>query len=87
MPPAINELNKRMLATGELSLSEVDRNRVPIFETLNIFQAVSSVVISKAAGETMWVIRYPGESTYEYAIKRSPEAPRSTRRAERSASG
>jgi phosphoserine phosphatase RsbU/P len=74
MPPAINELNKRMLATGELSLSDVDRNRVPVFETLNIFQAVSSVVISKATGETMWVIRYPGKSTYEYAIKRSPEA-------------
>ncbi len=74
MPPAINELNKRMLATGELSLSKVDRNRVPVFETLNIFQAVSSVVIGRAEGETMWVIRYPGESTYEYAIKRSPEA-------------
>ncbi|MHC4562934.1 MAG: SpoIIE family protein phosphatase [Planctomycetota bacterium] len=75
MPPAINELHKRMLAKGQLSLTDVDGDRVPVFETLNIFQAVSSVVISKAAGQTMWVIRYPGEMTYEYAIKRSPDAP------------
>jgi len=73
-PPAINQLNKRMLATGELSFSDVDRNRKPVFETLNIFQTVSSVVIGKQTGEVMWVIRYPGESTYEYAVKRSPEA-------------
>ena len=74
MPPAINRLNRRMLATGELSLSDVDANRVPVFETLNIFDAVSSVVLGKATGQTMWVIRYPGETTYEYAIKRAPDA-------------
>jgi serine phosphatase RsbU (regulator of sigma subunit) len=72
MPSAINELNKRMLDTGEMSLSDADRNRVPVFETLNIFQAVSSVVIGSAEGPTMWVIRYPGETTYEYAIKDAP---------------
>ena len=74
MPPAINELNKRMLATGQLSLEDVDRDRVPVFETLNIFTAVSSIVIGKATGQAMWVIRYPGETTYEYAIKRTPDA-------------
>src|SRR5690606_6752631 len=25
--------------------------------------------------ESMWVIRYPGETTYEYAIKAAPDAP------------
>lgn len=74
LPPAMNELNKRMLDTGELSLEDVDQNRIPVFETLNIFQAVSSIVIGSARGETMWVIRYPGETTYEYAIKRKPDA-------------
>lgn len=74
MPAAINKLNRRMLATGELSLTDVDTNRVPVFEILNIFEAVSSVVIGKKTGQTMWVIRYPGETTYEYAIKRSPDA-------------
>ncbi|OQY03366.1 MAG: hypothetical protein B6I25_08155 [Planctomycetales bacterium 4572_13] len=74
MPPAINELSKRMLATGELSLKEMDRNRVPVFEILNIFPAVSSVVIGAETGEVMWNIRYPGETTYEYAIKKSPSA-------------
>lgn len=73
MPPAINRLHRRMLAKGQLSLTDMDRNRVPIFETLNIFPAVSSVVIGKASGEAMWVIRYPGETTYEYAVKRSPD--------------
>jgi sigma-B regulation protein RsbU (phosphoserine phosphatase) len=74
MPPAIAALTKRMLASGELSLADMDRNRLPVAGTLTIFQAVSSVVIGRATGEVMWVIRYPGESTYEYAIKRSPEA-------------
>ena len=74
MPPAINRLNKRMLATGELSLSDVARNRVPVHETLEVFPEVPSVVVCNASGETMWVIRYPGESTYEYAVKLAPEA-------------
>jgi len=74
MPPAINELNKRMLTTGQLSLDQMDRNRVPVFEVLNIFPAVSSVVIGAESGEVMWIIRYPGETTYEYAIKKSPDA-------------
>lgn len=74
MPPAINELTKILIKRGQLSLSDVVRNREPVFEMLNIFRAVSSIVLSKATGETMWVIRYPGESTYEYAIKRTPDA-------------
>ena len=45
LPPAINELNKRLLDKGQLSLTDVDQNRVPVFETLDIFQAVSSIVI------------------------------------------
>lgn len=73
MPPALNVVLKRMLAMGELSLTDVDHNRAPVFEMLHIFQAVSSVVIGAGSGETMWVIRYPGETTYEYAMKRSPE--------------
>ena len=74
MPPVINELCKRMLAKGQLSLTDMDFNREPVFETLNIFQDVSSVVIGKATGQAMWVIRYPGETSYEYAIKPSPDA-------------
>jgi len=85
MPPAIGELNKRMLNTGEMSLSDVDRNRVPVFDILNIFPAVSSIVIGKATEEVMWVIRYPGETTYEYAIswRRPTGGWRSTRSTER----
>ncbi|MHC4108876.1 MAG: SpoIIE family protein phosphatase [Planctomycetota bacterium] len=74
MPPAINTLNKRMLATGELSLVDVARNRIPVHDTLKVFPAVSSALICKATGETMWVIRYPREPTYEYAIKPAPKA-------------
>lgn len=72
MPPAMNELNKSMLAKGQLSFSDVDRNRIPVFETLNIFPAVSSIVVGSQIGQTMWIIRYPGETTYEYAIKKDP---------------
>ncbi len=73
LPPAINELNKLRLASGELSLGEPARNRESVFQTLRIFPDVSSIVLGKATGEVMWVIRYPGEATYEYAIKPSPQ--------------
>jgi sigma-B regulation protein RsbU (phosphoserine phosphatase) len=75
MPPRINALDKRMLQMGTLSLTDMDSNREPVFQTLRIFPAVSSIVIGNAKGPTMWVIRYPGATTYEYAIKKSFDAP------------
>jgi sigma-B regulation protein RsbU (phosphoserine phosphatase) len=72
LPPAINELNKRLLRTGAMSLDDLDRDRLPVFETLNIFPAVSSVVIGTADGKSMSVIRYPGETTYRYSLKPLP---------------
>jgi phosphoserine phosphatase RsbU/P len=69
LPPAINGLDRRMLETGQLSLTDVDRNRQTVLRTLRTFPAVSSIVIGNATGPTMWVIRYPGQKTYEYAIK------------------
>ncbi|MCE9589398.1 MAG: SpoIIE family protein phosphatase [Planctomycetes bacterium] len=74
LPPAINELNKLRLRDGQMSLGDPQRSRKPVFETLRIFPDVSSIVLGKATGEAMWVIRYPGEKTYEYAIKPAPGA-------------
>lgn len=74
LPPAINELNKLRLREGQMSLSDPQRNRRPVFETLRIFPDVSSIVLGKATGEAMWVIRYPGETTYEYALRPAPGA-------------
>lgn len=74
LPPAINELNKLRLREGQMSLSDPQRNRKPVFETLRIFPDVSSIVLGKATGEAMWVIRYPGETTYEYALRPAPGA-------------
>src|SRR4051794_36868653 len=44
------------------------------FETLETFPDVSSIVLASEQGQIMWVIRYPGETAYEYAIKTTPDA-------------
>jgi len=75
LPPAINELNKQRLVAGQLSLTDVEKDRQVIFETLRTFPAVSSIVLGSHLGQTMWIIRYPGETTYEYARKIAPQAP------------
>ncbi len=74
MPPAMNELQKNMLGAGELSWRDMDRNRPPVFQLLRVFPDVPSIVLGSAEGQTMWIIRYPGETAYEYAIKPTPEA-------------
>jgi phosphoserine phosphatase RsbU/P len=74
LPPAINQLNRSLLREGVLSLTEPGRNRQAVFETQRTFPMVSSIVIGSATGQVMWIIRYPGETNYEYAIKATPES-------------
>jgi hypothetical protein len=75
LPPAINRLNRSRLREGVLSLEDPARNHAPIYETLCTFPDVSSIVLGSATGQVMWVIRYPGEISYEYAIKARPDSP------------
>jgi sigma-B regulation protein RsbU (phosphoserine phosphatase) len=75
LPSAINRLNTARLRQNELALDDPTRSRKPVFETLETFPDVSSIVLGSATGQVMWVIRYPGETTYEFAIKRTPDAP------------
>jgi serine phosphatase RsbU (regulator of sigma subunit) len=72
LPPAIDRLNGLRLAEGILALNDPARSRKLVYETLRTFPDVSSIVLGSANGEVMWIIRYPGEKTYEYAIKASP---------------
>ena len=72
LPPAINQLNLSRLRDGVLGLDDPARNRKPIFETLRTFPDVSSIVLGSAEGQVVWVIRYPGEMSYEYALKATP---------------
>jgi serine phosphatase RsbU (regulator of sigma subunit) len=74
LPPAINRLNLSRLNDGVLSLNEPAQNQKSVFETLETFPDVSSIVLGSAQGQVMWVIRYPGETAYEYAIKPAPDA-------------
>ncbi len=60
LPPALGEFCKQQLRSGQLQLSQPDACRLPVFEMLNTFPAVSSIVLGKSDGEAMWVIRYPG---------------------------
>jgi serine phosphatase RsbU (regulator of sigma subunit) len=69
LPPAINQLNAARLREGLLSLDDPARSRKLTFQTLSIFPAVSSIVLGSATGRVMWEIRYPGETSYEYAQK------------------
>lgn len=75
LPPAINQLNEARLREGVLALNDPARNHTPIFETLRTFPDVSSIVLGSAQNQVMWIIRYPGEMSYEYAIKRQADAP------------
>src|SRR5688572_14308808 len=75
LPPAINQLNRARLRDGRMTLDDPAHNRKAVFETLETFPDVSSIVLGGARGHVMWVIRYPGETTYEYAIKAAPDAP------------
>ena len=74
LPPAINALNRRMIDSGELSLTDMARNREPMFHTLSIFPTVSSIVIGSADDRATWAIRYPYETNYEYALKSTPQS-------------
>jgi len=74
LPPAINQLNRGRLEEGTLSLNDPARNRKPIYETLRTFPDVSSIVLGGATGQEMSIIRYPGESSYEYSIKDQPDS-------------
>jgi serine phosphatase RsbU (regulator of sigma subunit) len=74
LPPAMNRLNVTRLRQGLISLDDPARSRTLVFETLQTFPAVSSIVLGSAHGQVMWVIRYPGETSYEYAIKSAPDA-------------
>ena len=74
LPPAINALNRRMIDSGELSLTDMARNREPMFHTLSTFPTVSSIVIGSADDRATWVIRYPYETNYEYALKTTPQS-------------
>ena len=74
MPPSINALNRRMIETGQLSLTNMDQDRETVYRTIGAFRSVSSVVLGTTQGRAMWVIRYPGETTYEYAVKAEPQA-------------
>lgn len=75
LPPAINQLNLGRLRDGVIALDDPARSRKTVFETLETFPDVSSIVLGSQKGQVMWVIRYPGETTYEYAIKPTPDAP------------
>jgi serine phosphatase RsbU (regulator of sigma subunit) len=75
LPPAINRLNLSRLNAGALALDEPGRNPKLTFETLQAFPDVSSIVMGSSSGQVMWIIRYPGETTYEYAIKPKADAP------------
>lgn len=75
LPPAINRLNLTRLHSGILALDDPAGSRELVFQTLDIFPDVSSIVLGCAKGQNMWVIRYPGETSYEYALKPSPDAP------------
>ncbi len=74
LPPAINALNLARLRGGRLGLDDPERGRITAFQTLQTFPDVSSVALGGAQGQVMWVIRYPGELSYEFAIKRTPDA-------------
>src|ERR1700722_5696576 len=75
LPPAIDDLNRSRLQEGILSLNDPSRNRKLIYETLRTFHDVSSIVLGSATGQVMWIIRYPGETSYEYAMKAQPDSP------------
>src|SRR4051812_40160267 len=73
LPPAINQLNRMRLNQGLIALDDPARSRSMVYQTLETFPDVSSIVLGSATGRVMWVIRYPGETTYEYAIKDQPD--------------
>lgn len=75
LPPAINQLNRARLRDGRIALDDPAGSRKIVHETLETFPDVSSIVLGGARGRVMWVIRYPGETTYEYAIKETPDSP------------
>lgn len=75
LPPAIDQLNLARLRGHLLALDDPGRNPQLIVQTLQIFPDVSSIVLGSADGRVMWFIRYPGEASYEYAIKSTPNSP------------
>jgi sigma-B regulation protein RsbU (phosphoserine phosphatase) len=75
LPPAVNRMNEMRLREGMIALDNPGPARSRLFLSLQAFPDVSGIVLASAKGHATWVIRYPGETSYEYAIKASPDAP------------
>jgi sigma-B regulation protein RsbU (phosphoserine phosphatase) len=71
--PAINQLDLSRVRDGKIRLDKPEGSRSALFETIKTFPAVTSIGLASAKGEMTWVIRYPGETAYEYGLKDSPD--------------
>lgn len=73
LPPTINRLSRMHLEDGSLSLDDPARSRAFMCQSLKTFPEVSSIGLAGAGGEMTWVIRYPGDISYEYGLKARPD--------------
>src|SRR5262249_13775803 len=75
LPPAINRINLSRLREGVLVIDDPARGRKLVYETLEAFPEISSIVLGSAKGHDVATIRYPGETSYTYAIKDALDGP------------
>jgi len=56
------------IADGELDAENLEAWQRPMFRQLSVNSKVNSVTFGNTAGDSTWMIRYPGEPGLEYAI-------------------
>ncbi len=56
------------ITSGELPADQPRRWRPELFDYLQAFPEINSVTFGNTQGDATWMIRYPGEKGYEYAI-------------------
>ncbi|WP_152054232.1 SpoIIE family protein phosphatase [Tautonia marina] len=65
----VTELTASMIAAGELDPADLRAWRPDLIRQLSAFEAINSITFGTPEGSATWIIRYPGESGLEYAIK------------------
>lgn len=67
-PVAMNETYEDLFEEGLLEWNELAEARPAVYRLLRAFPSVSSTVLGAETGQSLSIIRYPGEDFYEMAI-------------------
>lgn len=75
VPQQVNQLNLGLIREGVLDPTRVADWETHVIQQQLAFDSVSSITFGNAAGEVIWTAKYPGENTFDLALKTDQTGP------------